>query len=66
MNCDKKGKVNIQLFDLQGNSLWNNEAVKNSFQLIVPINTKLSSGSYFIRVNFDNVIYYYNKIIVIN
>ena len=65
LECNKNGKLSFIISDLLGRIVYKNEAIKNSFALIAPINVNLTSGVYILRINLDDIMLYNGKINVV-
>ena len=65
LECSQNGNIQIELIDLLGNYVMRKELEKNSYKLIIPIDAKLTSGVFFIRVYLDGSLLYYNKINIV-
>jgi hypothetical protein len=65
LECELTGKISLQFFDLLGNVLYQKEVVKDGFELSIPLNGNLTSGIYFVKINIDNNLLYYNKLNII-
>jgi len=61
LECEQKGNIKFILSDLLGNVVFQTEYVKKSFSLTVPIKAKLISGIYFLRINLNDNMLYFNK-----
>jgi len=65
IECKLKGKVAIVLVNLMGQVVMSYEIVKYGYSVSVPVNDKLTSGVYFLKVYIDNGFIYSDKIIII-
>ena len=61
LECVLNGKIRFEIIDILGNIIMNKGIDKNTYKISIPIDLSLHSGIYFIRVNIDGSLLYYNK-----
>lgn len=65
LECEQKGKVAFQIFDLLGNKLCENEINKTGYHSSIPIESQLRTGVYIIRVMLNGSVIYNDKISIV-
>ena len=65
LECEQEGKVTFQIFDLLGNEVSKTEINKTNYHASLPIDSKIRTGIYFLRVILNGSIIYSDKVSIV-